>query len=70
MIKQMKVLLRVKELKQDQAFRAMQAKRVQVAQAKAATERARAAVEESRRTYAAREDAIYAEILGTVVDSR
>ena len=69
MIKQMKVLLRVKELKQEQAFRAMQAKRVQVAQAKAATERAGAAVEESRRTYGAREDAIYAEVLGTVVDS-
>lgn len=69
MIKQMKVLLRVKELKQEQAFRAMQAKRVQVAQARAAAERAGDAVAESRRTYGAREDAIYAEILGTVVDS-
>ncbi|WAJ30520.1 type III secretion system stalk subunit SctO [Antarcticirhabdus aurantiaca] len=63
----MKVLVRVKELKQDQAFRALQAKRSQHAAAVAATARARAAVVESAATYGAREDAIYAEVLGRVV---
>jgi hypothetical protein len=67
-IGQMKVLLRVKQLKLDQAFRAMQAKRQQLAKAQEATARAKAAVAESARTYAAREDAIYAGILGRVVD--
>jgi hypothetical protein len=67
-IGQMKVLLRVKQLKLDQAFRAMQAKRQQLAKAQEATARATAAVAESARTYEAREDAIYAGILGRVVD--
>lgn len=68
MIAQMIVLLRVKELKQDQAFRAMRAKRNQVEDAARATEQARALVEESAATLAAREDAIYAEVLGRVID--
>lgn len=68
MIRQMRTLLRVKELKHDQALRTMQVKRQQLEAARAAAERARAAVEESAATYAAREDAIYAEILGQVID--
>lgn len=68
MIRQMKVLLRVKELKQDQAFRAMQLKRGQVEDATKATERARETVNESQRTIRSREDAIYDDVLGQVVD--
>ncbi|MEJ1160537.1 type III secretion system stalk subunit SctO [Prosthecomicrobium sp. N25] len=68
MIGQLKVLLRVKTLKLDQAFRVMQAKRAQLEDAKAATAAARAIVEESRRTLPARIDAAYAAIIGSVVD--
>jgi hypothetical protein len=68
MIPQMLVLLRVKELKQEQAFRAMRAKREQVADAKTATERAQDVVDESAATLPSREDAIYAQVLGRVVD--
>lgn len=68
MIRQMRTLLRVKELKHDQALRAMQVKRQQVEAARAATARASAAVDESAATYAAREDAIYADILGQIID--
>jgi hypothetical protein len=68
MIKQMKTLLRVKELKQEQALTAMQAKRQQLEVARAARLRAKAAVDESAATYDAREDAIYAEIIGQIID--
>jgi len=68
MIAQLKVLLRVKNLKLDQALRAMLVKRQQHEAAVAATARARAALAESEATYAAREDAIYTEILRMVVD--
>src|SRR5262249_10194286 len=68
MIGQMLVLLRIKELKQDNAFRAMRAKRTQVDEAKVATERARDVVEESKATLPSREDAIYADVMGKVVD--
>ena len=68
MIGQMKVLLRVKELKEQQAFRAMTAKRAQVAEAMAALEAARQHVRESAATLPAREDAIYKEIMRRVVD--
>jgi hypothetical protein len=68
MIAQMKVLLRIKELKEEQAFRTMTAKRTQVAEALAKLEAAREQVRESAATLPAREDAIYREILRRVVD--
>jgi hypothetical protein len=68
MIGQMKVLLRIKELKEEQAFRAMTAKRAQVAEAMTALEAARQCVRESAATLPAREDAIYNEIMRRVVD--
>jgi hypothetical protein len=68
MIGQMIVLLRVKELKQDQAFRAMRAKRTELEEATLVTQQADARVRESEATLEAREDAIYAEVLGQVVD--
>jgi hypothetical protein len=67
MIGQVKVLLRVKQLREEQAFRAMMLKRAQLAEAEAALERAKAAVEDSASTLRSREDAIYAGVLGTVV---
>jgi len=67
MIGQLSVLLRVKQLKEEQAFRAMNAKRQQVAEALAAVEAARSRMQESAATLPAREDAIYDEILQRVV---
>jgi hypothetical protein len=68
MIGQMLVLLRLKELKQDNAFRAMRAKRTEVEDAKSVTTRARETVEQSAATLDSRENAIYADIIGKVVD--
>src|SRR6478752_2073654 len=64
MIAQMRTLLRVKDLKLEQAERAMQTKRAQRDAARREREEAARIVEESARTYAAREDAIYDEIMG------
>lgn len=64
MIAQMKTLLRVKDLKLEQAERAMQAKRAQRDAARLEREQAAETVAESARTYAAREDAIYDDIMG------
>lgn len=68
MIGQLKTLHRVKSLKEEQALRALQAKRRQVEDGRAALARAEAAEAESRRTLGSREDAIYAAVLGRVVD--
>jgi hypothetical protein len=68
MIGQLKVLLRVKQLKEEQAFRAMTAKRQEVSEALAAVEAAKVRVRESAATLPAREEAIYREILRRVVD--
>jgi hypothetical protein len=68
MIGQIKVLLRIKQLREEQAFRALQAKRGQVAEAQQRLVRAREAVAESAASLPAREDAIYAELLGKVVE--
>ena len=68
MIAEMKTLLRVKELKEEQAFRAVNAKRAHVADALVRLEAARKRVNESAATLPAREDAIYREILKKVVD--
>lgn len=67
MIGQMRVLLRVKDLKLDQALRAMQAKRAEREAARRERVAAENAVAESEATYAAREDAIYAAIIGQVI---
>ncbi len=67
MIAQITVLLRVKQLKEEQAFRTMNAKRQQVAEAKAVVDAARIRMEKSAATLPAREDAIYEEILRRVV---
>lgn len=68
MIGQIKVLLRVKQLREEQAFRTLQLKRAQVAEGEARVARAHEAVLESARTLPAREDAIYAELIGKVVE--
>jgi Type III secretion protein YscO len=68
MIGQLKVLLRIKELKEQQAFRAVHAKRHQVADAASAIEVAGEKVRENAATLPAREDAIYRGIIGRVVD--
>lgn len=67
MIGQLKVLLRVKTLKEEQALRALQAKRRQVEEGRAAEQRARAVEEASRATLGSREDAIYDGIIGKIV---
>ena len=68
MIKQMTTLLRVKQLKEEQAFRAVNAKRAQVAAAKTELEAARRLVAESAATLPMRENAIWAEIMLKVID--
>jgi hypothetical protein len=68
MIGQLKVLLRIKQLKQEQAFRAMNVKRQQVGEALAAIETAQARERESAATLPVREDAIYSEIMHHVID--
>jgi hypothetical protein len=65
MIGQLKTLLRVKQLKEDQALRTMQKKRQDLRDAQIAVDERRGVMEESRRTLRAREDAIYQEIIGT-----
>ena len=68
MIRQLKVLLRIKELKEEQAFRAVHVKRREVANAAAAIEMAREKVRDNAATLPAREDAIYRGIIGRVVN--
>jgi hypothetical protein len=68
MIRQLRVLLRVKELKEEQAFRAVHVKRREVTDAASAIEIAREKVRENAATLPAREDAIYRGIIGRVVD--
>jgi hypothetical protein len=68
MIRQLKVLLRVKELKEEQAFRAVHVKRREVTEAASAIELAREKVQENAATLPAREDAIYRGIIGRIVD--
>ncbi len=65
----MKVLLRVKQLKEQDAFRALMRQRELMEEARRQTDAAREAVAASARTLPAREDAIYREILGEVIDS-
>ncbi|MFC0217410.1 YscO family type III secretion system apparatus protein [Pseudochelatococcus lubricantis] len=67
MIRQMKALLRIKELKQEQALNTMHARHAQLEQAREATRRAFETAEAFRVTIPAREDAVYARVLGRVV---
>lgn len=68
MIIQLKILLRVKQLKETQALRAMQKKRQEVVEAARVVEAKQAIVEDSARTLEARQDAVYDEILRRVID--
>lgn len=68
MIGQMKTLLHVKKLKEEQALTAMQVKRQQLEVARRRRIGAEADVAESAATLPVRENAIYAEIMGEVVD--
>jgi Type III secretion protein YscO len=67
MIAQLRVLLRVKELKEEKAFRAVNARRREVSEALTVMENARTAMVENAATIPAREDAIYREIMGRTV---
>jgi hypothetical protein len=68
MIGQLTTLLRVKQLKEEQAFRAVNTKRGQVAAAQADLAAARKRVDESAATLPAREAAIWDEILRKIID--
>lgn len=67
MTQELKILLRVKKLKEDQAFREVQVKRQQLITAEAATEGAKEIVSQSEAALPKKEDAIYKEILGRVI---
>ncbi|MDO1583185.1 type III secretion system stalk subunit SctO [Rhizobium oryzicola] len=67
MIGQMKILLHVKTLKQEQAFRHLQSCRRALYEAEHAHHAAVKAVEESQRTLPARENAIFETIFGRTV---
>lgn len=67
MIQQIKMLLRLKEMKYDKALRGMQAKRLELDAATSARLEAKAKVDESLATYSEREDAIYADVLRKVI---
>lgn len=68
MISQLKILLRLKEMKHDKALREMQAKRQELDAAISERLAAKAKVDESLATYSRREDAIYAEVIGQVIE--
>ncbi|PDT90823.1 hypothetical protein CO669_07560 [Bradyrhizobium sp. Y36] len=68
MIEQLKLLLRLKELKEDRALRAVNTKRIEVSSALAELDRAKGHVSESKRTLPEREDAIYEPIIGRIID--
>lgn len=68
MIGQMKALLRIKELKQEQALKAMRAAKAQLERAREATQRAFEAAEAFRVTIPAREQAAYDKVLRRIVN--
>ncbi len=70
MIDKLKTLLKVKQLKEAEALKQMQMKRVKEREAKAAAERSRIIVEESAATIEPRSDALYAEIMNRIIDLR
>lgn len=63
-------LLRVKELKKDNAYKEMQAKREEVREAEHRLNQATQKVDESRATLPSREDRIYDDVMHKVVDLR
>ncbi|MBR0988364.1 type III secretion system stalk subunit SctO [Bradyrhizobium liaoningense] len=67
MIEQLKLLLRLKELKQDRALRAVNTKRIEASAALTELGRAQSHVSDSERTLPEREDAIYEPIIGRVI---
>lgn len=67
MMGQLKVLLRVKTLKEEQALRELQAKRRQVLEGQDAVARAERSVRDSAATLEAREDAVYDGVIGRVI---
>jgi GAF domain-containing protein len=66
-IEQLKVLRRVKELREGRAFRALNAKRHEVMEARREIELARETVRENAAALPIREDAIYRGIIGRVI---
>lgn len=68
MSRQLKVLLRIKTLKEEEQLRVANRKRAEAAEADRLTREAQARVEASFATLAQREDLIYEEILGKVID--
>jgi hypothetical protein len=67
MMQQLRVLLRVKKLKEEEQLRSVHRKRAEAADALRLTEEARARVAASASTLRRREDLIYDEIIGQVV---
>lgn len=68
MIADLKALLRVKELKEEQAFRAVNIKRLEVASALTVLHTAREKFQHSVATFSQREDLIYRDIMQRVID--
>jgi len=68
MSNQLTILRRVKELKEERALIAVHVKREEAARAAAAADEARRREQESKTTLPKREDKIYDEIIGRVVD--
>jgi predicted RNase H-like nuclease (RuvC/YqgF family) len=67
MMAQLGALLRIKELKEEQAFRVVNIKRREVADALAVLKAAHQRLVSSQATYAKREDAIYQKIMRRIV---
>lgn len=67
MIKKVSRLLRIKEIKEEEALRALQLKRHELSKAEADLVRSQEEVDESKRTYEMREDAIYQAIIGETI---
>lgn len=68
MIGQLKTLLRIKELREEQAFRVVNTKRREVADSLIAIEVAQKKVRDNATTLPGREDAIYSKIMGRIID--
>jgi Type III secretion protein YscO len=67
MMERLKLLLRIKDLREEQALRRVNAKRREVLEAEAALREARRAVRESAATLPDREDAVFKPIIQRVV---
>lgn len=68
MIDKLKMLLKVKKLKEAEALKLMQMQRVKEREARSAADRSRIVVEQNAATLEPRSDALYAEIIGKTVD--